>query len=328
MSSVPPPSPDSVDLLGDGRILKDLIAAGTGDFPHERGWCKIHYRCSLAESSDGTELDSTWDRGCPLTLTLGEHEVNPGLERAVVSMRTGETANFKIHQDLAWGCAGVGGGVVPGGDAGALKFEVELVETGHESGFVDETDAHNVGVSLDERLHQAMRAKEAGNVNFKASRTEMAVEAYEGALKLLGVVSSEGHAGCAKDEEQDAQWWKDTCQKESRDRLIVSCLLNLAQCDLKLERLLAAQKNTTLALDIDPSNSKALYRRGSAFMSLGFLERARGDFAEAARREPRNAEIRGKLQECMMRLQKSEKCERSTFGGMFDRGSIYSESKA
>lgn len=82
-----------------------------------------------------------------------------------------------------------------------------------------------------------------------------------------------------------------------------------------------------MALDLEPENSKAMYRRGVAALGVGSLERAKADLVEAVRREPRSAEARAQLQECQRRLQASEKKERSTFGGMFDRGkvSLYGE---
>jgi len=60
-------------------------------------------------------------------------------------------------------------------------------------------------------------------------------------------------------------------------------------------------------------------------MGIGLLNQARDDLAEAARREPRSTEVRAQLQECQKRLQATEQRDRSTFGGMFDRGSIYGE---
>ena len=60
---------------------------------------KVHYTGKLG---DGTVFDSSEGRD-PLQFTLGENQVIPGFEEAIVGMETGETKSFDIPADQAYG---------------------------------------------------------------------------------------------------------------------------------------------------------------------------------------------------------------------------------
>jgi peptidylprolyl isomerase len=60
---------------------------------------KVHYTGSLA---DGTVFDSSSD-GDPLEFTIGEHEIIPGFETAVIGMQPGESKRARIAADQAYG---------------------------------------------------------------------------------------------------------------------------------------------------------------------------------------------------------------------------------
>mmetsp|Transcript_121693 Transcript_121693/g.306138 ORF Transcript_121693/g.306138 Transcript_121693/m.306138 type:complete len:568 (+) Transcript_121693:30-1733(+) len=334
------PSVAPCDLLGDGRLFKEVLAAGDGTFPAEGGWARIHYRGDLVGNNSCFEtepLDSSRARDQMLTFSLGEFEVIPGLETGVASMRVGERAAFTVHPDLAYGFAGCGGGVIPGASVsdgigskggavmGAIRLEVELLEVGGSSSHMSDeaTDA----LSSEERLQRAMRAKDAGNVDFKAGKMELAAFAYESALKFLGCLAAqEGEdGGLSGVHDPDDAHWADEARRECRNKLALSCFLNLAQCELRSDRLHEAALHASKALSLDPSNSKAVYRRGLAHMGIGLLKQAREDLMAAARREPRSSEVRAQLQACQKRLQASEQQDRSAFEGMFHRGSLYGE---
>jgi FKBP-type peptidyl-prolyl cis-trans isomerase 2 len=60
---------------------------------------KVHYTGKL---KDGTTFDSSADRE-PLEFTLGQGEIIPGFEEAVVGMEPGESKSFDIPADKAYG---------------------------------------------------------------------------------------------------------------------------------------------------------------------------------------------------------------------------------
>jgi len=60
---------------------------------------KVHYTGKLA---DGTVFDSSLNEE-PLEFTIGEGQVIPGFEEAVIGMNTGQTKITKIKSDKAYG---------------------------------------------------------------------------------------------------------------------------------------------------------------------------------------------------------------------------------
>jgi FKBP-type peptidyl-prolyl cis-trans isomerase 2 len=60
---------------------------------------QVHY---VGRLDDGTEFDSSRDRE-PIEFTIGNHEVIPGFESAVVGMNPGETKTQKVPADQAYG---------------------------------------------------------------------------------------------------------------------------------------------------------------------------------------------------------------------------------
>jgi len=60
---------------------------------------KVHYTGKL---EDGSIFDSSIDRN-PLEFTIGESQVIPGFEQAVVGMDLNETETVKIPEDKAYG---------------------------------------------------------------------------------------------------------------------------------------------------------------------------------------------------------------------------------
>lgn len=71
---------------------------------------KVNY---VARLEDGTVVDTSEDCGCddcnceeetgPLAITLGEEEVVPGLEQAIIGMQPGEKKTIKLSADDAYG---------------------------------------------------------------------------------------------------------------------------------------------------------------------------------------------------------------------------------
>ncbi len=60
---------------------------------------KVHYTGKL---NDGTVFDTSTDRD-PLQFTIGQGQVIPGFEQAVVGMNSGESKTTKVSADKAYG---------------------------------------------------------------------------------------------------------------------------------------------------------------------------------------------------------------------------------
>lgn len=78
--------------------------------------------------------------------------------------------------------------------------------------------------------------------------------------------------------------------------LKLKCLLNLAACQLQNCSYDYAVENCAQALEIDPKNVKALYRRGTALIQLQEYERAKCDLEQAKNLDPKNPAVDRQLE--------------------------------
>lgn len=286
------------DLLGDGRLLKHVLVAGDGPCPTKGKRVEVHYESFVVSS--GAKIDSSRDRDEPFEFVIGEGDVLEAWDLGVPTMKPGEMCELTVDSSLAYGEDGGGDDIPPGAK---LKFTIELLTGKKNLALVPKDEAKQFpGESF--RLNRATDAKERGNTFIKELEYEKAREAYQEALNIL-------------------RGWKGTEleQLRSKNKLRLSCLLNLSQCSIKLEDFPSAVKHTTDVLVIEPKNCKALYRRGMAHMLSGNLQESRADLLEASRLDPQNAEVRGHLKECKNKIAQCHEWDKTAFGGMFGKTS-------
>ncbi|MEM7285869.1 MAG: FKBP-type peptidyl-prolyl cis-trans isomerase [Actinomycetota bacterium] len=108
-----PPTALVVDDIVDG----DGVVAGSGDV-------LIMEYVGVAYS-DGLQFDASWDRGQPLTFTLGQGQVIQGWDDGIEGMAVGGRRELVIPPDLAYGEGGSGTGAI--GPNETLIFVVDLV---------------------------------------------------------------------------------------------------------------------------------------------------------------------------------------------------------
>ena len=77
---------------------------------------------------DGTEIDSTTDRGTPFEFIVGVGHVIRGFDEGVLGMRVGGLRRLIIPPDLAYGERGYPGLIPPNS---TLVFEVQLLQAAH-----------------------------------------------------------------------------------------------------------------------------------------------------------------------------------------------------
>ena len=111
-------------------------------------------------------------------------------------------------------------------------------------------------------LQKALKAKESGNVHFKAKRYDEATKAYSEAIEV--------------------------CPKGCKEASVFYS--NRAACWLKLEKYDHALSDTNSALVVAPNDVKALYRRALAHEALGNSVGAFRDIKQLLTVEPKNAD--------------------------------------
>jgi len=100
----------------------EVITQGSGDKPISTDKVTVHYKGTLI---DGTEFDSSYSRGEPVTFPL--NGVIKGWTEGVQLMAVGSKFKFVLPSDLAYGERGAGAKIGPNS---VLVFEVELLGIG------------------------------------------------------------------------------------------------------------------------------------------------------------------------------------------------------
>ncbi len=114
-------APDEpVVLTTESGLQYEVLREADGPSPTTDDRVVIHYRGTL---TDGTQFDSSYDRGEPSTFPVSG--VIPGFGEALQLMSVGSHIRVTIPADLAYGATGAGDAVPP--DA-TLIFEIELLE--------------------------------------------------------------------------------------------------------------------------------------------------------------------------------------------------------
>ncbi|KAJ9176631.1 hypothetical protein P3X46_011921 [Hevea brasiliensis] len=108
--------------IGKQGLKKKLLKEGEGwDTPENGDEVEVHYTGTLL---DGTQFDSSRDKGTPFKFTLGQGQVIKGWDQGIKTMKKGENAIFTIPPELAYGASGSPPTIPPNA---TLQFDVELL---------------------------------------------------------------------------------------------------------------------------------------------------------------------------------------------------------
>lgn len=101
-------------------IIEDL-KVGTGTEAIAGKKITVNYKGTL---TDGTQFDSSYDRGQPFTFTLGSGQVIQGWDKGFAGLKVGGKRKLTIPPDMGYGSRDMG--TIPPNSV--LIFEVELLK--------------------------------------------------------------------------------------------------------------------------------------------------------------------------------------------------------
>ncbi|GMF49967.1 unnamed protein product [Phytophthora fragariaefolia] len=182
-----------------------------------------------------------------------------------------------------------------------LKFDVELLGFSPKAKEMWEMDAQ-------EKIAEATKLKAKGTDQFKAKQFDAAAATYNQAASYMEDMYD------VADED-----------KKTMKQLQTTCFLNAAMAYLKVEDYAEAVSAATKALNNEPANVKALYRRGVGRMHLNDLDRAKEDLLAAGKQDPSNREVRRELEVLKKKMKDARQKEKAVFGGLFGKVSMYDD---
>ena len=106
-------------VVTESGLQYKILEPGEGDSPGADDVATVHYRGTLI---DGSQFDSSYDRGQPATFPVGG--VIPGWTEALQLMKPGAKWQLVIPSELAYGERGAGQDIGPNA---TLLFDVELI---------------------------------------------------------------------------------------------------------------------------------------------------------------------------------------------------------
>ncbi|CAH3140589.1 unnamed protein product [Pocillopora meandrina] len=179
----------------------------------------------------------------------------------------------------------------------------------------EELTAGTSRLSTKEKIERGVTLKVEGNEYFKKKDYRDAMKSYHKALlHVKGLIDRPfvfGLDSAGRDISEE--------DKEQIYQVQFSCYNNLAACLLKDNRWDRTIYYCNEALKIQPSNAKALFRRGQAYFHLNDLEKAERDLKAAEELEPEDSSIKKMLASLDVELKKMKEREKKIYAGMFDR---------
>lgn len=233
---------------------------------------------------NGTPFDACKNKEDPFSFVIGAGKVIKGWDIGVATMKKGEKSLFVLKPEYAYGSSGS----PPKIPANAtLHFEIELLEISIEA-------PTKWDFTSEQRIEQAQKFKDEGNEYFKKGEYTQAQKKYEQSLDYL-----------------------ETEKGESIKTIKVSLFLNLSAVFIKMKDNIKAVDSASKALEADPTNVKALYRRGLAYSNFSNFDDAKTDFEDALKLDPSNQEIQKELANLILKKKAALQKDKKLYGNLF-----------
>nr|XP_019934502.1 PREDICTED: peptidyl-prolyl cis-trans isomerase FKBP4 [Paralichthys olivaceus] len=271
----------------DGGIIRRTITKGQGySKPNEGAAVEV----TLEGSCEGRVFDER-----ELKFEIGDGEslgLPPGVEKALMAMEQGEEALFNIKPKYGFGNAGNTKYNIPDGATLQYKIKLTAFEKAKESWEMNTV----------EKLEQSSIVKEKGTQYFKDGKYKQASIQYKRIVSWL-----EHESSLSEEDEKKAK------------ALRLAAHLNLAMCFLKLQEPNLALESCDKALELDPSNEKALFRRGEALFGMKEFDMARDNFQQVVQLYPANKAGKSQLALCQKRIKEQHEKDKRIYANMFQK---------
>ncbi|KAM8891837.1 peptidyl-prolyl cis-trans isomerase FKBP4 isoform 2-T2 [Spinachia spinachia] len=271
----------------DGGIVRRMITKGQGySKPNEGASVDV----TVVGSCEGRVFD---ERVLKFELGDGEGLGFPvGVEKAIMAMEQEEEALFHIKPKYGFGNEGSVKHNIPGGATLQYKIKLAAFEKAKESWEMNTV----------EKLEQSRIVKDKGTQYFKEGKYKRASVQYKRIVSWL-----EHESGLSEDDER-----KSTA-------LQLAAHLNLAMCFLKLQEPNQVLENCDKALGLQPSNEKALFRRGEALFGMKEFDKARDDFQQVVELYPANKAAKSQVILCQKRIKEQHEKDKRIYANMFQK---------
>eukprot|EP00210_Caulerpa_lentillifera_P001231 g1187.t1 len=278
------------EISSDGLIIKKTLKSiDKWRKPREGSVVKIRYTARL---TDGTVFDERLE-GNELEFMIDEEQVIEGLDKAIMKMNEGETAEITIGSKYAFvEETQAEKAVIPAG--ADVIYEVELI---------DVKDPKNTyEMSSEEKLESCQELKEKGNKAYKEGKYIRAISKYEQALKPI---------------EYDTNFDEDTKKQAKEMKKVI--WLNIAAVSLKQGEYSKALSNCNKVLEAEPNNIKALYRRSQAFMYRSDFIEAERDIKLAHSLDSANRDVVAQYKKLKQYMKSSNQKDAEMYSNMFKK---------
>ncbi len=183
-------------------------------------------------------------------------------------------------------------------DAAPLSFEFELLSIEHPGSYKQDHWA----MSNKEKSSAIVRLRTEGNSLYNEDEYLLASKKYFEALSYL-------EEQLIQEKPQSDSWFDISMKK-------VPFLLNYVQCKWRMEDYAEVIRHTTVVLEIDPDNIKALFRRGRAYSAAWDAKEAEQDLKRAAQLDPKLGKVvDNELASLKERVKEKDDAERERLKG-------------
>ncbi|XP_066291133.1 peptidyl-prolyl cis-trans isomerase FKBP4-like [Branchiostoma lanceolatum] len=274
----------------EGGIVRRVIKKGVGyDRPKEGATAEIH----LLGTYNGTVFE---DRDVQYIVgeTAEDNGIVEGVDYAVTKMKAEEKWRVQLKAQFAFGAEGKKDFNIPPNAQVEYEVELKAFEKVKESWQMDTT----------EKLEASDKVKAKGTTFFKGGKYKEALTQYKKVLDYL---------------EFDADRIEDEEDKKRAGQLMLAAHLNLAMCYLKTGEPYEVINHCSKALEKDPDNEKAFFRRGQARFTIRDYEEAKSDFNAVLKIDPNNKAAKNQVTVILQHQKKEKERERKLYGTMFEK---------